>query len=182
MRLQCPDHVAPYPIKVCELLREDTDDATLDPLFVIEVVEPLQIEQLMDIPFSRFVTLFNKTAFVVEHLANNVVVFEGTPSVDCVANAPQLWNKCLLHHSGCVLITFTDSGGLEFTKTKISQRGGDCPNEYAWLNHDPDKDEVYEAGDVMSRYMSSLGGGQQLEDDELDFSDVYEAQVYDLPG
>ncbi|GKE37984.1 hypothetical protein Tco_1461389 [Tanacetum coccineum] len=47
---------------------------------------------------------------------------------------------------------------------------------------EPDKDEVYEAGDVMSRYMSSLGGGQQLEDDELDFSDVYEAQVYDLPG
>ncbi|GKC47081.1 hypothetical protein Tco_1064803, partial [Tanacetum coccineum] len=38
----------PYPIKVWELLREDIDDTTLDPPFVTEVMEPLQIEQLMD--------------------------------------------------------------------------------------------------------------------------------------
>ncbi|GJS55051.1 ABC transporter E family member 2-like protein [Tanacetum coccineum] len=51
----------------------------------------------------RFVTLFNKTAFVVEHdftmarhLAYKVIVFEGTPSIDCVAKASQLWN----HFSG----------------------------------------------------------------------------------
>ncbi|PWA99353.1 Translation initiation factor RLI1 [Artemisia annua] len=50
----------------------------------------------------RFVTLFNKTAFVVEHdftmvehLADKVVVFVGTPSVDCVAKAPQLWTLFL---------------------------------------------------------------------------------------
>ncbi|GJS48678.1 ABC transporter E family member 2 [Tanacetum coccineum] len=52
IRLLAQTMLRPYPIKVCELLREDTDDATLDPLFVIEVVEPLQIEQLMDLPFS----------------------------------------------------------------------------------------------------------------------------------
>ncbi|GJS19566.1 ABC transporter E family member 2 [Tanacetum coccineum] len=48
MRLQGPDHVAPLPYQSVGILREDTDDATLDPLFVTEVMEPLQIEQLMD--------------------------------------------------------------------------------------------------------------------------------------
>nr|GEW72281.1 ABC transporter E family member 2-like [Tanacetum cinerariifolium] len=44
---------------------------------------------------KRFVTLFNQTAFVVEHdlttvehLADKDVVFKRTPSIDCVANAP----------------------------------------------------------------------------------------------
>nr|GEU49767.1 hypothetical protein [Tanacetum cinerariifolium] len=41
------------------------------------------------------------------------------------------------------------------------------------------EDEVYEPDDTMANCMSSLGGGFQLEDD--DFSDGYEAQVYDLP-
>ncbi|GKD88320.1 hypothetical protein Tco_1363827, partial [Tanacetum coccineum] len=31
-------------------------------------------------------------------------------------------------------------------------------------------------------YGSSLGGGNQLEDEDLDFSDGYEDQVFDLPG
>ncbi|GKF14370.1 hypothetical protein Tco_0055832, partial [Tanacetum coccineum] len=38
-----------------------------------------------------------------------------------------------------------------------------------------DEDGVYEPDDVTARFMSSLGGGLQLEDDELDFSDSYEA-------
>nr|GEX96939.1 hypothetical protein [Tanacetum cinerariifolium] len=36
--------------------------------------------------------------------------------------------------------------------------------------------------DIVSSYGPSLGGGDQLEDEEFDFSDSYEAQVFDLPG
>lgn len=45
---------------------------------------------------KRFILHEKKTAFVVEHdfimatyLADKVVVFEGKPSVDCIANAPE---------------------------------------------------------------------------------------------
>lgn len=45
---------------------------------------------------KRFILHAKKTAFVVEHdfimatyLADRVIVYEGQPSVDCVANAPQ---------------------------------------------------------------------------------------------
>ncbi|KAI4314611.1 hypothetical protein L6164_027499 [Bauhinia variegata] len=45
---------------------------------------------------KRFILHAKKTAFVVEHdfimasyLADRVIVYEGTPSVDCVANSPQ---------------------------------------------------------------------------------------------
>ncbi|RZC85399.1 hypothetical protein C5167_041581 [Papaver somniferum] len=45
---------------------------------------------------KRFIHQGKKTAFIVEHgitmatyLADRVIVFEGTPSVDCIANAPQ---------------------------------------------------------------------------------------------
>lgn len=45
---------------------------------------------------KRFILHAKKTAFVVEHdfimatyLADRVVVYEGTPSVDCTANTPQ---------------------------------------------------------------------------------------------
>ncbi|RAL40391.1 unnamed protein product [Cuscuta campestris] len=45
---------------------------------------------------KRFILHAKKTAFVVEHdfimatyLADRVVVYEGTPSVDCIANSPQ---------------------------------------------------------------------------------------------
>nr|GEV20157.1 hypothetical protein [Tanacetum cinerariifolium] len=36
--------------------------------------------------------------------------------------------------------------------------------------------------DIVSSYGPSLGGGDQLEDGDFDFSDGYEAQVFDLPG
>nr|GEW62708.1 hypothetical protein [Tanacetum cinerariifolium] len=36
--------------------------------------------------------------------------------------------------------------------------------------------------DIVSSYGPSLGGGDQLEDGEFDFSHGYEAQVFDLPG
>lgn len=45
---------------------------------------------------KRFILHAKKTAFVVEHdfimatyLADKVIVYEGIPSVDCTANAPQ---------------------------------------------------------------------------------------------
>jgi len=45
---------------------------------------------------KRFILHAKKTAFVVEHdfimatyLADRVIVYEGTPSVDCIANSPQ---------------------------------------------------------------------------------------------
>nr|GEV45278.1 transposase (putative), gypsy type [Tanacetum cinerariifolium] len=51
---------------------------------------------------KRFIQDSNKTAFVVErdfamvdHLADKVILFEGTPSVNCVAHAPQPWNLFL---------------------------------------------------------------------------------------
>ncbi|GJS70188.1 hypothetical protein Tco_0703029 [Tanacetum coccineum] len=46
---------------------------------------------------------------------------------------------------------------------------------------DYDDDEVFLPDDEMFRYISSTGGGHQLEEDDLNFSDGYEAQVYDLP-
>nr|GEW16450.1 hypothetical protein [Tanacetum cinerariifolium] len=45
-----------------------------------------------------------------------------------------------------------------------------------------DEDEVFLPDDEMSRYISSTGGGQQLEDEDLCFFDGYKDQVYDLPG
>lgn len=45
---------------------------------------------------KRFILHAKKTAFVVEHdfimatyLADKVIVYEGKPSVDCIANCPQ---------------------------------------------------------------------------------------------
>lgn len=45
---------------------------------------------------KRFILHAKKTAFVVEHdfimatyLADRVIVYEGTPSIDCTANSPQ---------------------------------------------------------------------------------------------
>lgn len=45
---------------------------------------------------KRFILHAKKTAFVVEHdfimatyLADRVIVYEGKPSVDCIANSPQ---------------------------------------------------------------------------------------------
>ena len=36
--------------------------------------------------------------------------------------------------------------------------------------------------DDILDYGASFGGGDQLEDEDFDFSDGYEAQVFDLPG
>lgn len=45
---------------------------------------------------KRFILHAKKTAFVVEHdfimatyLADRVIVYEGKPSIDCIANSPQ---------------------------------------------------------------------------------------------
>lgn len=45
---------------------------------------------------KRFILHAKKTAFIVEHdfimatyLADKVIVYEGRPSIDCIANAPQ---------------------------------------------------------------------------------------------
>ncbi|GJW77382.1 hypothetical protein Tco_0139064 [Tanacetum coccineum] len=50
------------------------------------------------------------------------------------------------------------------------------------FDSDSDEDEVFLKEDEMNKYMSSTGGGQLLEEDDLNFYDGYEAQVYDLPG
>ncbi|KAI3886696.1 hypothetical protein MKX03_011118 [Papaver bracteatum] len=115
--------------------------AYTQPQFVSDVMEPLQVDKLMENPvkelslgelqrvvlciclgkpadvylidepsdyldseqrivaskvIKRFIHQGKKTAFVVEHdivmetyLADRVIVFDGTPSVDCTANAPQ---------------------------------------------------------------------------------------------
>ncbi|GKE15890.1 hypothetical protein Tco_1423467, partial [Tanacetum coccineum] len=47
----------------------------------------------------------------------------------------------------------------------------DCINEF-------DTDDE----DVIPSYGSSLGGGNQIEDKDFDFSDGYEDQVVDFPG
>jgi len=46
---------------------------------------------------KRFIMHAKKTAFIVEHdfimatyLADRVIVYEGSPSIDCVANAPEV--------------------------------------------------------------------------------------------
>ena len=67
--------------------------------------------------------------------------------------------------------------GIWSSKPNLSPRGF----EFGELG-DSDEDEVFEPNDDMSRYMSSFGGGQQQAADDFDFSDGYEAQVYDLPG
>ncbi|GJT92067.1 hypothetical protein Tco_1080912 [Tanacetum coccineum] len=49
------------------------------------------------------------------------------------------------------------------------------------FEEDSDNIEVLLPDDEMSRYISSTGGGHILEEDDLNFYDGYEAQVYDLP-
>nr|GEY90933.1 ABC transporter E family member 2 [Tanacetum cinerariifolium] len=77
-----------------------------DSQFVSDVIKPLEIEELMDrnvqdlsggeLQRVALCICLGKTAFVIEHdflmatyLADRVIVYEGTPSIDCVANAPQ---------------------------------------------------------------------------------------------
>ncbi|GJS75611.1 zinc knuckle CX2CX4HX4C containing protein [Tanacetum coccineum] len=49
------------------------------------------------------------------------------------------------------------------------------------IEDESDEDEVYMPNDNMSKYISSSGGEFTMEDDDLDFYDGYEAQIYDLP-
>ncbi|GJU09730.1 reverse transcriptase domain-containing protein [Tanacetum coccineum] len=42
--------------------------------------------------------------------------------------------------------------------------------------------DIDDDDDVITSYGSSLGGGNQPEDEDFDLSDGYEAQVFDLPG
>ncbi|PWA91646.1 phosphoinositide 4-kinase gamma 7 [Artemisia annua] len=144
--------IEPYVRSVSSALHDEIPYTYLDPVFVSQVMEPLQIDQLMDTSLcdlsdnesqrlalclclgrrahiylidepsanltpqqrivaarviKRFIQRTNSTAFVVahdfamvEHLADKVIVFEGTPSVDCVAHAPQPWNLFLARFDG----------------------------------------------------------------------------------
>ncbi|GJX75383.1 hypothetical protein Tco_0313978 [Tanacetum coccineum] len=62
-------------------------------------------------------------------------------------------------------------GSTEAPVETIGLPSKECINE-----SDTDDD------DVFTSYGLTLGGGNQLEDEDLDFSDGYEAQVFDLPG
>ncbi|GKA60072.1 hypothetical protein Tco_0759385 [Tanacetum coccineum] len=85
-----------------------------------------------------------------------------------------------------VLNTVTEDVGPSVQIPKVSEpvggrsasKGG---NEEAQSNDNDSLWEKFKASKEASssNYMSSFGGDNQLEDD---FSDGYEAQVYDLPG
>ncbi|GJV81667.1 hypothetical protein Tco_1517537 [Tanacetum coccineum] len=70
----------------------------------------------------------------------------------------------------------TPSSAMDATEASSSNPSSSFGDYVFGEPGESDEDEVYE------RYTSSMGGGHQLEDDELDFSDGHEAQVYDLPG
>ncbi|GJR81029.1 zinc knuckle CX2CX4HX4C containing protein [Tanacetum coccineum] len=65
------------------------------------------------------------------------------------------------------------TGGKESSEAHVETIGlsSKCINE-------PDIDD----DDVFTSYEPSLGGGNQLEDEDLDFSDGYKDQVFDFPG
>lgn len=73
---------------------------------------------------KRFILHAKKTAFVVEHdfimatyLADKVIVYEGIPSVDCTANAPQSlvsgMNRFLSVSASHLLLDLPFSFGVE---------------------------------------------------------------------
>ncbi|GJT34021.1 reverse transcriptase domain-containing protein [Tanacetum coccineum] len=64
-------------------------------------------------------------------------------------------------------VSKNDKGPSTYLKPAIWE----CINE-----SDTDDDNVF------TSYGASLGGGNQLEDEDLDFSDGYEDQVFDFPG
>ncbi|GJS09312.1 hypothetical protein Tco_0366108 [Tanacetum coccineum] len=71
------------------------------------------------------------------------------------------------------------SPGVRETRMASSSDPGVPNAEFDFGNLKSDDDEVYEMDGSIAYGTSSLGGGFQLEDD---FSDGYEAQVYDIPG
>ncbi|GJZ40679.1 ABC transporter E family member 2, partial [Tanacetum coccineum] len=107
-----------------------------DSQFVSDVIKPLEIEELMDRETG--------TAFVVDHdllmatyLADRVIVYEGTPSIDCVANAPQsLLTGMNLFLSNLILVMefekvcVIDENGLKtFFPLGGNIENSDCPGE-----------------------------------------------------
>ncbi|GKF58041.1 hypothetical protein Tco_0171578, partial [Tanacetum coccineum] len=73
---------------------------------------------------------------------------------------------------------FKASKEASSSKSKSTSRDPISFNaDYDFGNPESDEDEVFDPNDTS--YMSSFGGDNQLEGD---FSDGYEAQVYDLPG
>nr|GFB46159.1 hypothetical protein [Tanacetum cinerariifolium] len=66
----------------------------------------------------------------------------------------------------------SSKGGNEEAHDPISSNA-----DYDFGNPESDEDEVFEPDDTS--YMSLFGGCNQIEDD---FSDGYEAHVYDFPG
>nr|GEZ38430.1 hypothetical protein [Tanacetum cinerariifolium] len=72
---------------------------------------------------------------------------------------------------------FRASKEASFSKSKSTSSDPISSNaDYDFGNPDSDEDEVFEPDDTS--YMSLFGGGNQIEDD---FSDGYEAHVYDFP-
>nr|GEV59415.1 hypothetical protein [Tanacetum cinerariifolium] len=83
-----------------------------------------------------------------------------------------------LKDHGSLWEKFRASKEASFSKSKSTRSDPISSNaDYDFGNPKSDEDEVFEPDDTG--YMSSFGGGNQLEDD---FSDGYEAYVYDFPG
>ncbi|GKF55795.1 hypothetical protein Tco_0166135, partial [Tanacetum coccineum] len=49
------------------------------------------------------------------------------------------------------------------------------------IYEESDEDEVYLLDNDMSSFISSIGEGFNMEEDDLDCYDGYEAQIYNLP-
>ncbi|GKB19984.1 hypothetical protein Tco_0853907, partial [Tanacetum coccineum] len=73
-----------------------------------------------------------------------------------------------------------DKGGADVassSKPKLSFGHLDLSNV-----SDSDEDEVFASQEELNAYMSSIGGGHQLEMEEYDGYDDYADQIRDLPG
>ncbi|PWA80331.1 RNAse l inhibitor protein 2 [Artemisia annua] len=130
-----------------------------DSQFVSDVIKPLEIEDLMDRNVQdlsdseqrinaskvirRFILHNKKTAFVVEHdfimatyLADRVIVYEGKPSIDCVANAPQsLLTGMNLFLSNLILV-------MEVDKVRVIDENG-LKTFFGHSGHQRDQIDVF---------------------------------------
>ena len=90
-KIPCPNKS--YKSFVCLFLFQTADIYLIDePSAYLDSEQRINASKVI----RRFILHNKKTAFVVEHdfimatyLADRVIVYEGTPSIDCVANAPQ---------------------------------------------------------------------------------------------
>merc|ERR1712128_409898 len=113
-----------------QLLHDKIRDAYIHPQFVADVMRPLKIDDIIDQEvqnlsggelqrvvaakvIKRFILHAKKTGFVVEHdfimatyLADRVIVFDGLPSVETTANAPQALLGGMNKFLGQLCITF----------------------------------------------------------------------------